>query len=71
MSTEMVGTDRLALTRFYGGDERGVCLQVTIRELIGLSSYEEGYITVNKREALELAEALLKFAYDTLEEEEC
>ena len=71
MSTEMVGTDRLALTRFYGGDERGVCLQVTIRELMGRSSYEEGYITVNKREALLLADALLKFVYDTLEEEEC
>jgi hypothetical protein len=69
MSTEMKGTDRLALTRFYGRDERGVCLQVTIREDMGRSSYEEGYITVNKREALELAEALLKFVYDTLEED--
>jgi hypothetical protein len=71
MSTEMVGTDSLALTRFYGGDERGVCLQVTIREFIGRSSYEEGYITVNKRESLLLADALLKFVYDTLEEEDC
>jgi hypothetical protein len=53
------------------GDERGVCLQVTIREFIGRSSYEEGYITVNKREALLLADALLKFVYDTLEEEDC
>ena len=42
MSTEMKGTESLALTRFYGGDARGVCLQVTIRELMGLSSYEEG-----------------------------
>jgi len=71
MSTEMKGTERLALTRFYGGDERGVCLQVTIRDLMGRSSYEEGYITVNKTEAILLAEALLKFVYDTLEEEKC
>ena len=71
MSTEMKGTERLALTRFYGGEDRGVCLQVTVRELTGLSSYEEGYITVSKREAIDLAEALLKFCYDTLEEEEC
>ena len=70
MSTEMKGTDRLALTRFYGRDERGVCLQATIREDMGPASYAEGYITVNKREALELAEALLKFVYDTLEEED-
>ena len=71
MSTEMKGTEHLALTRFYSGEDRGVCLQVTVRELTGLSSYEEGYITVNKTEAIDLAEALLKFCYDTLEEEEC
>ncbi len=71
MSTEMVGTERLALTRFYGGEERGLCLQATIREDMGPASYAEGYITVNKTEAILLAEALLKFVYDTLEEEEC
>jgi hypothetical protein len=71
MSTEMKGTERLALTRFYGGDERGVCLQVTIREFTGFNMVkDEGWITVNKREALLLAEALLKFVYDTLEEED-
>jgi hypothetical protein len=71
MSTEMKGTTRHLLTRFYGGKDRGVCLQVTIRELMGRSSYEEGYITVNKQEALELARSLIMFADDTLEEEEC
>lgn len=71
MSTDMKGTSRHLLTRFYGGDNRGVCLQVTIREFMGLHSYEEGYITVNKREALELARSLIMFADDTLEEEEC
>jgi len=67
----MKGTTRHLLTRFYGGKDRGVCLQVTIRELMGRSSYEEGYITVNKQEALELARSLIMFADDTLEEEEC
>jgi len=71
MSTDMKGTSRHLLTRFWGGDDRGVCLQVTIREFMGLHSYEEGYITVSKQEALELADALLKFANNTLEEEEC
>ena len=70
MSTEMKGTTRHLLTRFYGGEDRGVCLQATIREFMGLASYAEGYITVNKTEALELADALLKFHYNTLEEEE-
>ena len=69
MSTDMKGTSRHQLTRFYGGDNRGVCLQVTIREFMGL--YFESYITVNKQEALELAAALLKFHDGTLEEEEC
>ena len=68
MSTEMRGTTRHQLTRFYGGDDRGVCLQATLREFTG--PYLEGYITVSKREAIALAEALLKFVYDTLEEED-
>lgn len=71
MSTEMKGTSRHLLTRFWGGEDRGVCLQVTIRENMGPASYAEGYITVNKIEAILLAEALLKFVYDTLEEEKC
>ena len=69
MSTDMKGTSRHLLTRFWGGDDRGVCLQVTIREFTGL--FDESFITVNKQEALELADALLKFHYNTLEEEEC
>lgn len=71
MSTEMKGTSRHQLTSFWGGEDRGVCLQATIREFMGPTSYAEGYITVNKTEALELADALLKFYRDTLEEEEC
>ena len=67
MGTDMKGTSRHLLTRFWGGDDRGSCLQVTIREFMG--PYEEGYITVSKQEALELADALLKFHYGTLEEE--
>ena len=64
----MKGTTRHLLTRFYGGEDRGVCLQATLREFTGL--YDEGYITVNKQEALELANALLKFVEGTLEEDE-
>jgi hypothetical protein len=71
MSTEMKGTTRHLLTRFSGGKDRGVCLQVTIREFMGFASYAEGYITVSKTEALELARSLIMFADDTLEEEKC
>lgn len=70
MSTDMKGTSRHQLTRFYGGEDRGVCLQVTIREFTG-GFFDESFITVNKQEALELADALLKFANNTLKEEEC
>jgi len=69
MSTEMKGTSRHLLTRFSGGKDRGVCLQVTIRTFTGF--YNESYITVSKTEALELARSLIMFADDTLEEEKC
>ena len=67
----MKGTTRHLLTRFSGGKDRGVCLQVTIREFMGFASYSEGYITVSKTEALELARSLIMFADDSLEEEKC
>jgi hypothetical protein len=70
MSTDMKGTTRHLLTRFSGGKDRGVCLQVTIREFTG-GLFDESFITVSKQEALELADALLKFHDGTLEEEEC
>ena len=50
------------MTRFWGGEQRGKCLQVTGQKL--------GYITMDHGEALQLAEALLQFVNDTRPEEE-
>lgn len=71
MSTEMVGTTRHTLTRFYGGHDRGTCLQVTVRDLRGFNILQdEGWITLSKNEAHELIVALDKFIDGTLEEED-
>lgn len=63
MSTQMCSNTRFQLTRFWGGTQRGTCLQVT-------AGLQEGYVQVTKEEALALAESLLRFANGTLEEDE-
>lgn len=72
MSTDMLPTSRFHLTRFYGGKERGVCLQATTKSgTVGPDSrvWDNGYITVSKAEAMELAIALIGFAAETLPED--
>ncbi len=62
MSTEMKPTKHFTLTRFFGGTERGVCLQLTDRE----RAVNPPYFSLTKSDALELAAALVQFANDTL-----
>jgi hypothetical protein len=70
MSTQMVSNTRFSLTRFWGGTERGSCLQVTA-PTAGRNPYmDEGFVQVTREEALLLAETLLRFANGTLEEDE-
>jgi hypothetical protein len=68
MSTELRGTTEHLLTRFWGGKERGVCLQVTTRT-VSFDPQKPGFVVVNEKEALELAEALLQFVNNTREED--
>lgn len=68
MSTEMQPTGRFSLTRFWGGQERQLCLQITPPTVGPNPSRDEGFITVTRQEAAELAESLMRFANGTLEE---
>ena len=69
MSTEMKSNTRFLLTRFYGGEDRGTCLQITA-PIVNVSWDSEGFIQVTKQEAELLAEQLLSFVNDNLEEDE-
>lgn len=69
MSTDLKGTTNHHLTRFWGGDQRGRSLQITAREF-SFDRNKPGFITLDKTEALELAEALIQFVNDTRPEEE-
>lgn len=69
MSTQLTSNTRFSLTRFWGGNERGVCLQVTAPGA-GRDPYmNEGFVQVTREEALLLAESLMRFVNGTLEEE--
>lgn len=67
MSTELKGTTALngevMLTRYWGGEANGVCVQVS-------PQWPQSYLSLTKQQALELAEALTEFANDSREEEE-
>lgn len=67
MSTELKGTEsvngQVMLTRYYGGAERGTCLQVTPP-----ASNRTPYLSLTKEQALELAVALVEFANGKREE---
>ena len=69
MSTELKGTDsingKVMLTRYFGGRDRGACLQVTPP---GGSSTP--YLSLTKEHALELAVALVEFANGKREEDD-
>lgn len=66
MSTELKGTEsingQVMLTRYFGGNRRGLCLQVTPPG----GSMTQTYLT--KGQALDLAVALVEFANGKREE---
>lgn len=61
MSTDLKGTDSIngnvMLTRYFGGIERGACVQVTPP-----GGTLTPYLSLTKEQALELAVALVEFA---------
>ena len=67
MSTELKGTEsingQVMLTRYFGGEECGACLQVTPP---GGSSTP--YLSLTKDQAFELAIALIEFTMNKREE---
>lgn len=67
MSTELKGCDSIngdvLLTRFYGGNKNGVCLQVTPP-----GGIHTPYLSLTKDQAVELAIALIEFATGKREE---
>ena len=77
MSTELKSRNRgkVSLTRFWGGDPRGACVQVTTardwRKEGDLSASDKffNHVTLSKSEAVALAQDLLDFAGDTAEQE--
>lgn len=69
MSTQLKGTEsingQVMLNRYFGGTERGACLQVTPP---GCSMTP--YLSLTKGQALDLAVALVEFANGKREEDE-
>lgn len=67
MSTELKGTEalngRVMLTRYWGGEENGQCVQVT-------PQWGQTWLSLTKRQAVELAVALVEFASGIREEAE-
>ena len=69
MSTELKGTEsingQVMLTRYFGGTEHGVCLQVTPP-----GGERTPYLSLTVEQALDLAVALVEFANRKREEDE-
>lgn len=69
MSTELKSNlENFNLTRFYGGKERGVCLQLSQREFKE-TPRASGYVQLTREEAMKLALQLLEFAAAPMEME--
>jgi len=68
MSTELEAVQSehgdISLTRFSGGSERGVCVQLT-RERRRPGEWGFDHIQLNRDDALAMAAALIEFATDT------
>lgn len=66
MSTELKAlNERTTLTRFWGGTERGVCVQVTQSGQDARDTFNPlgvGYVQLTREEAGQLGEMLLRFA---------
>ena len=59
MATELKShADRVTLTRFFGGSDRGVCVQVTTDQ--GAGQFE--HVALTRAQAAALAADLLDFA---------
>ena len=77
MSTDITSSNHrtVGLTRFWGGEKRGACVQITTsrdwRKEGELSAPDKffNHVTMSKSEAVALAQDLLDFAGDTAEEE--
>ena len=57
--------DRVSLTRFFGGSDRGVCVQVTTDQ--GAGQFE--HVSLTRAQAAALAADLLDFAQGREQEE--
>ena len=77
MSTDLKSRNHntVGLTRFWGGENRGACVQVTTKrdwEKEGDTTAADkffNHVTLSKSEAVALAQDLLDFAGDTAEQE--
>lgn len=70
MSTELKSLNKMTtLTRFWGGQEKGVCVQVTQSDQDSntINPLGIGYIQLNRDEAGRLGEMLLQFAADPMD----
>ena len=77
MSTDLKSRNHrtVGLTRFWGGENRGACVQITTTrdwrkegDLKGTDKFFNS-VTMSKSEAVALAQDLLDFAGDTAEQE--
>lgn len=75
MSTQLKGvtsrTGEVSMVRFFGGSEDGMSVQLTFKkpeEERNRPDFGYWYLQMNKKQALELAAALVEFANDTREE---
>ena len=68
MATELKSTtEDVSLTRFYGGEARGTCVQVTTTYTTDPKDFFK-HISLTREEAATLAADLMKFAQGTEEE---
>ena len=77
MSTQLKGvngqTGEVSMTSYYGGEKNGKSVQLTFKKPESernRSDFGFWYLQMNKKQALELAAALVEFANDTREEAE-
>jgi hypothetical protein len=75
MSTELKGvtakTGEVSMVRYAGGMDEGTCVQLTFKKPESERNRPDfgyWYLQMNKKQALELAAALVEFANDTREE---
>ena len=75
MSTELKGvtakTGEVSMVRYAGSMDEGTCVQLTFKKPESERNRPDfgyWYLQMNKKQALELAAALVEFANDTREE---